>query len=67
MNTGDTYLNERAFTAFDAMPSICRNLSPERRKLVVRYIDYMKQRVDRNYLVWTRETLKYLVKYVLLK
>ena len=67
MNTWDTYLNEREFPEFDAMPSISRKLSPERRNLVVRYIDYMNQRVDRNYLVWTRETLKYLVKYVLLK
>ena len=67
VNTGGTYFKERSFQEFDAMPSVQRNSSSEMRNLFVGYIDDMKQHVGRNYQVWTRYNIKYLVKYVLLK
>ena len=64
MNTWDTYLKEIESPEFDIMRSVWRNFIPESRKLVVGYIDDMKQCVGRNYRFWTRETLKYLINYV---
>ena len=61
------FQGEREFPEFDAMPLVWRKLSTEERKLVFGYIHDMKQRVVSNDRVWTRETLKYLVKYVPLK
>ena len=49
------------------MPSSWRKLIPENRKFVVGYIGDMKQHMGINDHFWTREALKYLVKYVLLK
>ena len=67
MKTGNTYFKEREFSAFYAMPLVWIKLSTEERKLVFGYIHDMKQRVVSNDRVWTRETLKFLVKYVPLK
>ena len=67
MNTGDKYLMEGEFLAFDAMPLVWRKLISEKRRFIIGYIDHMNQCVGRNYWVWTRDTLEYLVKYVLLK
>ena len=67
MNIEDTYFKEREFPTCDTMPSFCRNFIPERRNFVVGYIDDMNKHVGKNYWVWTRDKMKYLVKYVLLK
>ena len=66
-NKGDKYLMEREFLGFDAMPLVWRKLISEKRRFIIGYIDNMNQCVGRNYWVWTRDTLEYLVKYVLLK
>ena len=67
MNTGGIYFKEIEFPELDVMPSSWRKLIPENRKFVVGYIGDMKQHMGINDHFWTREALKYLAKYVLLK
>ena len=66
VNTGDAYFKERKFTEFDTMLSVWIKLRPERRNLVVGYIDDIKKYVGINDWVWIIETLRYLIKYILL-
>ena len=45
------------------MPAVWQNMSPEQRRLVVRYIDELKGNSQSTDNIWTPQNLKELVKY----
>ena len=67
VTSGDTHFKEREFPSFGAMPLVCRKFNLERILVIVGFIDGMKESAGMAEQIWTREILKYLVKYAPLK
>ena len=64
MNKGGTYFKDIEFPEFNEMLSVWIKLGPDKSKFVVGYIDDMTQCMGSNGWVWTRNGIKYLVKYI---